>query len=263
MSKDRGESRKLPTLNVLITAGGTIAPLDDVRLLTNRSTGRFASALAEAFLRRGAQVTYIATTPQTLHPLAEPAHKAEEPEVDAAELRRRLVTHLAQQNNHRGMLRRIVLKTGTVADYAATLEAEATSCPWDIILLAAAVSDYEPAPMAGKIASDAEEITITLKRTPKVIRQVRDWAGADTMLVGFKLTSRATDAEMVEIATRACATNRADLTIVNDQTSVATGRHRVGLVRSNGRSLWFEPGEEMPDRVVEALFQLMKNAGPK
>lgn len=251
----------MPPLNVLITAGGTIAPLDDVRLLTNRSTGRFASALAEACLRRGAQVTYIATTAQTLCPLAEPARSLEK--ADPAELRRRLVTHLVQQNNHRGMLRRIVLKTGTVADYAATLETETRSRPWDIILLAAAVSDYEPAPIEGKIDSDAEEITITLRRTPKVIRQVRDWAGAAAMLVGFKLTSRASDAEMIEIAAKACATNRADLTIVNDQTSVAAGRHRVGLVRPDGRSLWFEPGEEMPDRVVEALIQLLKNAGTK
>jgi phosphopantothenate-cysteine ligase len=251
-----GETRKLPPLNVLITAGGTIAPLDDVRLLTNRSTGRFAAALAEACLARGAAVTYLATTPQTLGPLEEPKQRFDET-LDPASLRQRMVARMAQSWNHRGELRRIDLKHGTVSDYADTLETlTTTGGPWDIILLAAAVSDYEPLPTEGKIASDAEEIVITLRRTPKVIRQVRPWVGPNTMLVGFKLTSRCNDPEMVAIATQACQVNQANLTIVNDQTSVAAGRHRVALVRPDGRALWFEPGDEMADAVIAAIFQL-------
>lgn len=250
-----GESRKLPPLNVLITAGGTIAPLDDVRLLTNRSTGRFAAALAEACLVRGAAVTYMATTPQTLGPLEEPKQRFDDA-LDPATLRQRMVARMAQSWNHRGKLRRIDLTQGTVADYAATLHTETTARPWDIVLLAAAVSDYEPVPTEGKIASDAEEMVITLRRTPKVIRQVRGWVGPGAMVIGFKLTSRATDSAMIEIATQACQVNQADLTIVNDQTSVAAGRHRVALVRPDGRALWFEPGEEMADGVIAAVFQL-------
>ena len=261
-ARSMGDSRKLPSLNVLITAGGTIAPLDDVRLLTNRSTGRFAAALAEACLARGAAVTYLATTPQTLGPLEEPKQRFDE-NLDPAGLRQRMVARMAQSWNHQGKLRRIDLRTGTVGDYAETLQALATAGPWDIVLLAAAVSDYEPLPTEGKIASDAEEIVITLRRTPKVIRHVRGWVGPQAMLVGFKLTSRADETEMVAIATRACQVNEADLTIVNDQTSVAAERHRVALVRPDGRALWFEPGQEMAESVIAALFQLRQQQANK
>jgi phosphopantothenate-cysteine ligase len=241
-------------MHVLIAAGGTIAPIDDVRLLTNRSTGRFASALAEACLARSGAVTYLATTPQTHGPLEEPKQQFGS-EVDPSEIRQRLVARMAQGWNHRDRLRRIDLTTGTVSDYAQQLEQLARSRPWDIVLLASAVSDYEPVPMSGKISSDAEELVITLKRTPKVIRQVRDWVGPDTTLVGFKLTSGASDQSMIEIAHQACLKNRSDFTIVNDQSSLSANRHRVGLVTPDASAQWFEPGDQMADQVIETLFQ--------
>ena len=46
-------------MNVVVTGGGTIAPIDDVRLMTNISSGRFAAAITEAWLDRGAQVWHI------------------------------------------------------------------------------------------------------------------------------------------------------------------------------------------------------------
>ena len=53
-----------------------------------------------------------------------------------------------------------------------------------------AVSDFEPEPYAGKLSSDAESLVVHCRRTPKVIRSVRDWAPS-VYLVGFKLLSRA------------------------------------------------------------------------
>ena len=46
-------------INVVVTGGGTIAPIDDVRLMTNISSGRFAAAITEGFLDRGASVWHI------------------------------------------------------------------------------------------------------------------------------------------------------------------------------------------------------------
>lgn len=240
--------------NVLITAGGTIAPIDDVRVLTNRSTGRFATALAESCLRRGADVTYIATTPQIAGPLEDQKRRFDSV-IDPAEIRRSVIAQMVRGLNHQGQLRRIDLSFGTVADYAAVLQHECESRAWDLVLLAAAVSDYEPLPVTGKIASDADELVLTLKRTPKVIQQVRGWIGPRAKLAGFKLTSGADDATMLEIAANACRINRADWTIANDQASLNQGRHRVAVVRGDGDSQWFEPGEMMADQVISYLFQ--------
>ena len=49
------------SMNVVVTGGGTIAPIDDVRLMTNVSSGRFAAAISEACLDRGATVWHIHT----------------------------------------------------------------------------------------------------------------------------------------------------------------------------------------------------------
>ncbi len=54
-------------MNILITAGGTSEKIDNVRSITNHSTGRLGKAIAEMFLAQGHQVTYV-TTPQAVHP---------------------------------------------------------------------------------------------------------------------------------------------------------------------------------------------------
>lgn len=247
-----GDTTK-PMLNVLITAGGTVAPIDDVRLISNRSTGRFGSKLAEAWLESGAEVAYLATTPQTLGPLEIP-RVSFDLELNPHDIRGQVVEQTIRRWNFASHCRRIVLQKGNVADYAESLEKIAKSKNWQVVMLAAAVSDYEPVALAGKISSDAEEISLQLKRTPKVIQSVREWVGPDCMIVGFKLTSGASDEEMIQIATAACRKNQADFTLVNDQRNINEGRHRVALVTSTGTADWFEPGEDMSDRIVRFLL---------
>jgi phosphopantothenoylcysteine synthetase/decarboxylase len=46
-------------MNVLVAGGGTIAPIDDVRFITNASTGRFSASIAEACLEAGATVWHV------------------------------------------------------------------------------------------------------------------------------------------------------------------------------------------------------------
>lgn len=155
-----------------------------------------------------------------------------------------------------GRLQRVDLQTGTVRDYATELERLCRSRRWDVVMLAAAVSDYEPLPFDGKLDSEPDEIVITLKRTPKVICHVRDWVGDTAHLIGFKLTSGADDDALESIARQACRTNRADVTIANDQSSVLAGKHRVALVRPEGPAEWFEAGEDLGNRVVRRLAEL-------
>lgn len=243
-------------MNVLITSGGTVAPIDDVRVITNRSTGRFAASLAMAWLRQGASVTYLATTPTTIGPLELPTMRIDQA-TEVQELRHRFMHAITDAWHFGGKLKRIDLAEGTVGDYAAELQLVCRSRQWDFVMLAAAVSDFEPLPAAGKIDSDAEEIEIRLKRTPKVIRQVRDWVGENARLIGFKLTSGSDDSVLEAIAREACRRNRADATIGNDQSSVRTGKQRVTLVRANEPAEWFEAGDDLGDRVVRRLLETM------
>src|SRR6185369_13452236 len=99
---------------VLISAGGTREPLDSVRFVGNRSSGRMGVALAEEARRRGAQVTLLAAN------LAVPAPAGVE-----------------------------VVETPTAADLAREAKTRAGA---DVVLMAAAVADYAPEPVSGKRA---------------------------------------------------------------------------------------------------------------
>ena len=133
---------------VLVTAGGTREPLDSVRYLGNRSSGRMGVALAEEARRRGAEVVLLAAN------LAVPApHGVETVPTPTAEAMR---------------------------DAALALE------DVDVLLLAAAVADYRPsAVVSGKRPKDAEAWTVELEPTDDIARALGARKRPGQVLVAF------------------------------------------------------------------------------
>lgn len=240
-------------MNVVVTGGGTVAPIDDVRYLANASSGRFSAMISEACLRRGASVWHV-HTPAAQLPLLRQARFDLEAADPSAELER-LARLRREWVEVAGRLHRVALPHGTVAEYASTLERVLREQPVDVAFLAMAVSDFQPEPIAGKLDSQAESITIRAPRTPKVIRSVRDWSPG-VFLVGFKLLSRATLDDLIREAEAACLMNRADLTVANDLQTLRAGRHTVHLVRPGHPLETLEPGETLADRLVARVFAL-------
>jgi phosphopantothenoylcysteine decarboxylase / phosphopantothenate---cysteine ligase len=133
---------------VLVTAGGTREPLDAVRFLGNRSSGRMGVALAAEARRRGAEVTLVASN------LALPAPVG----VD-------------------------VVEAPTAADVERETLARGDA---DVVVMAAAIADYRPAtPEAGKRPKDAESWTVTLEPTTDVLRELGRRRTNGQLLVGF------------------------------------------------------------------------------
>ena len=238
-------------MNVVVTGGGTVAPIDDVRHIANASSGRLSAQISEACLDRGAAVWHI-HAPGALLPLQRLARFDLAAPDPAAELDR-LSRLAARWRAARDRLHLVPLERGTVADYAAVLERTLRARPIDVAFLAMAVSDYEPDPIAGKLDSAADGLTIRCRPTPKVIRSVRDWAPA-VYLVGFKLLSHAPEADLIRAAEAACRTNRADLTVANDMSTVRAGRHTLHLVRPGHPVETLAPPEPIAERLVERVF---------
>jgi phosphopantothenoylcysteine synthetase/decarboxylase len=174
-------------MNVLVTAGGTVAPIDDVRQITNVSTGRFGAMIAEAALRRGATVWYL-SPPAALKPFQRLAQFDLDANDPAAEVRRlaQLKIDWSRVANRCFLF---PLPEATVEEYALRLRAALEVHRIDVAFLAMAVSDFAPKPIAGKISSETQTLTIECHRQPKVIQSVRDWSPG-TYLVGFKLLSK-------------------------------------------------------------------------
>jgi phosphopantothenate-cysteine ligase len=239
-------------LNVLVTGGGTTAPIDDVRAITNVSTGRFASAISESCLDRGANVWHL-HAPAALLPMEHHA-RFDLDSVDPTDELARLMRLHRRWSALRDRLHLVSFGSGTVHEYADVLKGLLTTQPIDIAFLAMAVSDYEPIPRAGKLQSDQDELVIRCHRTPKVIRAVRDWAPS-IYLVGFKLVSGTSVDELLHQAETAGTLNRADLTVANDLQSLAAGRHTVHLVRAGHPAETLGPGPDLADRLVERVFK--------
>ena len=238
-------------MNVLVASGGTVAPIDDVRQITNTSTGRFGATIAEAALRRGARVWYL-STPAALKPFHRLAQFDLTSDDPRAEVRRLAELRLewAKYGNDCFF---VPLNPPTVDQYARSLQAIFNVQRIDVVFLAMAVSDYAPEPVRGKVSSDRESLTLPLKRLPKVIQSVRDWA-PQVYLVGFKLTSKAPEYELIRQATEACRINRADLTVANDLSTVQDGRHVVHLVRPDQPTETYGPGDPIAERLVDRVF---------
>ncbi len=141
-----GETNALAGKTVLVTAGGTREPLDSVRYIGNRSSGRMGVALAEEARRRGADVTLLAAN------LAVPPPAGVE-----------------------------MVETPTAADLAR--EAKARSGV-DIVLMAAAVADYAPEPVEGKRPKSGERWEISLSPTEDILAGFGESKNG-TLLVGF------------------------------------------------------------------------------
>ena len=173
--------RDLAGRRVLVTAGGTREPLDPVRFIGNRSSGRQGVAIAAAAARRGAEVTMIC------------AHL----EVDVP----------------RGVT---VLNVGTALELQAAVQAQAASA--DTIVMAAAVSDYRPSAVAQqKIKKDAmgPQLTLELVQNPDILAGVSSTRRPGQVIVGFAAETETDDARLIEIGRAKLARKGADYLVVN------------------------------------------------
>jgi phosphopantothenoylcysteine decarboxylase / phosphopantothenate---cysteine ligase len=164
---------------VVVTAGGTREPVDPVRVLTNRSSGRQGHAVAEVAARLGAHVVLVTASRLPLD--AAVAALVERRDVDTA---RQLLD--------------------------AVLEVTADA---DVVVMAAAVSDFRPsAPATTKLRRDDGVPTIALEATDDVLAQVVAKRRAGQVIVGFAAeTTDVVARGRAKLATKGC-----DLLVVND-----------------------------------------------
>ena len=197
---------------VLVSAGGTREPLDAVRFVGNRSSGRMGVALAEEADRRGADVTLLAAN------LAVPIPPG--------------VT---------------VVETPTAAD----LEREALArADADVIVMAAAVADYRPAsPSDEKRAKDGAAWAVELEPTADVLAAIGAGRRAGQVIVGFAADHG--DPGLARAREKRLAKN-ADLFVFNDVSRADIGfdapDNEVVVLSENGE----QTVEKAPKRVVAA-----------
>jgi phosphopantothenoylcysteine decarboxylase/phosphopantothenate--cysteine ligase len=175
---------ELPSLRVLVTAGGTREPIDSVRFLGNRSSGRMGYALAHEAARRGAEVTLIAANVG----------------LDAPAGAR-------------------ILLVQTAAELGAACRNEVAAC--DVLLMSAAVADFRPTePVSRKLKKDEGIPKLELEPTEDVLGQLAELWRPDQVIVGFA----AEDGEdAIELGRGKLERKRLDAIVINDISRAGIG----------------------------------------
>jgi phosphopantothenoylcysteine synthetase/decarboxylase len=189
-------------MKILLTSGPTREPIDDVRYVSNVSTGRLGVAVANRFLAAGHQVVFL-----------------------------RGAGSLAPQP-HPGLR---VLEFTSTASLLETIAAELRGGmpPIEAWIHSAAVADYAPVKVEGKIKSDRESLVLEMRPTPKVADAIkREFPRIP--LVMFKLESGITRAQLHESARKTLARVGAEAIVANLLEEVGPEAHRADLIRRDG-----------------------------
>ena len=207
--------RDLVGRRVLVIAGATEEPLDDVRVLTNRSSGETGVELAIAAHERGATVELWVG---------------------------RCETHIPDHIPH--------TRFASVSD----LMTLASKIDHDIVLFPAAVSDYSPSKVDGKMRSDEDEIIVRLKRNPKIIDTIRA-----KVVVGFKAQAKVDDARLVEDAMALLKRSGCSFVVANRMEDVTRGRTRVSIVKGEGPAEVLEGTKpEVASDIIDIAARLVR-----
>lgn len=228
-----GAGADLAGRHVVVSAGGTREPLDPVRYLGNRSSGRQGYALAATAAARGARVTLVAANTD----LPDPAG-----------------VH--------------VVRVGTARQLADAVRRAAADA--DVVVMAAAVADFRPArPATTKIkksADDAEVPVVELVRNPDVLAGlVTDPPRPGQLVVGFAAETGDETGDVLEHARAKLARKGCDLLVVNevgDGRAFGTADNTVVLLDRDGGQQTVGPAakEDVADAVWDAVLRL---AGPR
>jgi phosphopantothenoylcysteine decarboxylase/phosphopantothenate--cysteine ligase len=133
----------------------------------------------------------------------------------------------------------------------------------DITIVCAAISDYSPEKLPGKIPSGEPELSLALKPTPKVIAAIRE-ADSKTYLVGFKAEADVSQQELLERAINRLESSGLQMIVANDLKDVSAGHSLVHILMANGSRYEFEGAKSaisgvLFDEIIADLGSEKKN----
>ena len=214
-----GKSGDLAGKRIVVTAGGTQEPIDPVRHIGNRSSGKMGYAMAEAARDRGAEVKLI-TAPTSL---AEPAGIEIVPVKTAAEMKEAVAKAVIQA---------------------------------DALIMAAAVADYQPKKVAeAKIKKQTPSLTLELIRTPDILAEVK----GSFLRVGFAAESEDIVANARQKLQKKQLDLIVANDITDKDSGFGVDTNKVTLIDRNGKidSLPLLTKREVADKILDKVVGLL------
>jgi len=220
-------------LKILITSGPTRGPIDAMRYITNKSTGRLGTEIAKEALNQGARVTFIYGKGSIVP--------------DIKDVGENLYLNLK------------LIDIITVSDLIKSINQELKDGTYDVVIHSMAVLDYVPDKyISDKVASGKDEWIIRLIKTPKVIKMIKEIA-PDIFLVGFKLEFNKTKEELIKITREVLIKSNSDLMVANDLKDLEKERHVAYFVNKNGKVIDVKKGKKnIAKKLVKFIFEELR-----
>lgn len=169
---------KLKGKKIIVTAGGTSEPIDAVRVISNKSSGKMGRSLAQECFKQGADVLLIRSKTAVISHYPVQAETFD----TGKELSDSIKKHI--QN-------------------------------YDIIFHTAAVSDFTPEKVYDKKIDSTKELVLRLKKTPKILSHIKKW-NPKIKLIGFKAVYKETEKNLIKKGQEKLTESHADYIVVND-----------------------------------------------
>jgi phosphopantothenoylcysteine decarboxylase / phosphopantothenate---cysteine ligase len=202
---------------ILITCGPTWVAIDAMRVISNTSTGTLGQVLAETFAQKGAKVTLLQG------PVLKP---------------------LESQT--------IKIRNFKFYDELFALLKNELKKPYDVVIHAAAVSDYKPKQvLKGKMSSNLKTVCLNLIQTGKMIQTIKPM-NSDVILVGFKLEPALSAQKAIVACRNLFATSKCDLVVAN----CLNGGKYHGFIIDNKKTILAEVNSR--NQLSQALAQTIK-----
>ncbi|ARS62422.1 TPA: phosphopantothenate--cysteine ligase [Streptococcus mutans] len=224
-------------MKILITSGGTTEKIDQVRGITNHSSGRLGKKIAEKFLAASHQVTLVTTASAI-----KPKKRANLSIIEITDVNNLIETLEPLVKSHHVLIHSMAVSDYTPIYMTDLIEVEETS---DLSQLLTKTNKER------KISSQADYQVLFLKKTPKVISLVKQW-NPSIQLIAFKLLVNVSKEELFQVARSSLKKNQADYILANDLTMISADKHLAYLL-DDTNAYMAETKAEIADLIFEKV----------
>lgn len=238
---------------IIITSGGTSERIDNVRKITNSSTGKLGFTIANKLIELKDNMI-----DKIYYVCSKNAYKPDNKKIEIIEVfdtndLKNVIERLLKDNEINYFIHAMAVSDYTV-DFVTTAKriVDKIKRDNDKDLYEIICSDTDCIKDT-KISSYEDDLFIKLKRTPKIISLIKD-ISPDTYLVGFKLLDDVNKDKLIDVAIKLIDKNNCDLVVANDLSNIRNGHHIAYILRKDNSYIEASNKEDISIKLVSEMF---------
>ncbi len=239
---------------IIITSGGTSEKIDNVRKITNSSSGKLGCTIANKLIechKEQIDKIYYVCSKKSVRPTHNKIEIIEIEDTNDLEI---TINKLLTNNNIHYFIHSMAVSDYTV-DYVTTVESLALNInnnPNKNIV--DVICSHNDNLKDNKISSNVDNLIIKLKKTPKIISMIKS-ISPSTYLVGFKLLDNVSEEYLINTAIKLKDKNNCDLVVANDLKNIRDGNHKAYIIKKSNDYIIAEGKEDIAEKLVGVMFK--------